>query len=1117
MSINGIIKKFLLSGSLLFSILTHAQQAKNFRAVQWGLEHGLSQAETYFMLKDYYGFLWIGTRAGLNRFDGATFKIYTPDRRVRNGILSNICTNGMVEDSLHNIWIGTDKGVSRYDQKADTFSNLLPDLALTHSPLRSITPFASGDREVFCVESESLITSYDVHTLAKKVYTDIRQQGFQFVGPSANYSILHRQTMTVWILLYHMEDDIQELVQVSLKDGVKKTFILPVQKKRPGGWASAEAMCFDEKRNAIWLNTFEGLLKFSLNDLQFKRIPAFVDLTKNGAYDRFVGIDIDLQDRIWLATQPEGILIYDPDNDSLSKPFPDDDLLQRQVSEANACIYADPDGIIWSGFWSRKGIFQLLPFNRAVTHYKASTGKPGFLSSNVVFTMVWAGGDQIWLGSDHGLHVYNIRTGYIDRLSGKDTVCLKPKSDVSPIYVDTLAGKAWLWSNWELVVRETKSRKCRKLTFLDNQNKIISQLRFAVSGVSQTGFVVTGNFNNRQGIFELVTDTTMRLVLTFPEYFLNPFKTTLVEPDLLFVSGDTDSSYQTFRKTGNRWTRIASTFDSLHWTQIIFNQQDSSFWVAAEKKLFHFTKAFRIIRIYDQSNGLPESGIMGLIPDKQGNIWFHTEWSVHQLNIKTGYVSTLSEKDGLKKQDFVLLRLFCSDRNGDIYYSGGYFGEGFIRISPEKYISPGSSVYLQSLLINQKPFHLPAGINFLPKLSLRHFENKIEIETGIIDYYSKGKSRIRFKLEGEGLKEDWKYGPYYYTIRYEGLSPGHYRLFVQASNAANTFNGPEKILEIEISPPFWETWWFRILAALAAFAIIYGIVQWRSRQLRNKNIQLEEKVMHRTKELKHSLEELRETQQQLIEREKMASLGELTAGIAHEIQNPLNFVTNFSEINRELIAELRQERQTNQQDQVGEDKILADLDKNTDKINHHAKRADAIVKSMLQHSRTGTGQKEPFNLNALVEEYLRLSYHGFRAKEKTFNCHIEQNLDEQIGKIPVIPQEIGRVLLNLFNNALYSLQKKKSMNGNSYHPELIVRTLRRDSKVEIRIRDNGMGMPDAIRNKIFQPFFTTKPTGEGTGLGLSLSFDIITKMHQGELRVDAQEGEFAEFIIGLPL
>jgi signal transduction histidine kinase len=271
---------------------------------------------------------------------------------------------------------------------------------------------------------------------------------------------------------------------------------------------------------------------------------------------------------------------------------------------------------------------------------------------------------------------------------------------------------------------------------------------------------------------------------------------------------------------------------------------------------------------------------------------------------------------------------------------------------------------------------------------------------------------------------------------------------------------------------------------------------------------------HKAKiKIEQAYDNLKATQQQLIQSEKMASLGELTAGIAHEIQNPLNFVNNFSEVNKELLAEMNEEIQKGNFDEVKA--IAKDVTDNEEKINYHGKRADAIVKGMLQHSRSSSGVKEPTNINALADEYLRLAYHGLRAKDKSFNATLKTEYDESIGNINIVPQDIGRVILNLITNAFYAVAEKKRQREDGYEPTVSVSTTKVNGKVEVKVKDNGNGIPQKVLDKIFQPFFTTKPTGQGTGLGLSLSYDIV-KAHGGELKVETKEGEGSEFIIQLP-
>ncbi len=299
-----------------------------------------------------------------------------------------------------------------------------------------------------------------------------------------------------------------------------------------------------------------------------------------------------------------------------------------------------------------------------------------------------------------------------------------------------------------------------------------------------------------------------------------------------------------------------------------------------------------------------------------------------------------------------------------------------------------------------------------------------------------------------------------------------------------------------------------LLSALGVFLLLAFILFRNNRHKQKANALLQEQK----NKIEDAMAGLKSTQSQLVQREKMASLGELTAGIAHEIQNPLNFVNNFSEVNAELIDEAGQE--IDKGNIAGAITILKDIKENEQKINQHGKRADAIVKGMLQHSRSSSGVKEPTDINALAEEYLRLAYHGLRAKDKSFNATMETSYDESIGNINIIPQDIGRVILNLLTNAFYAVTEKRKQAGADYQPTVSVRTKKRNGKVEISVADNGNGIPQKVLDKIFQPFFTTRPTGQGTGLGLSLSYDIV-QAHGGELRVETKEKEGSTFIIQL--
>jgi signal transduction histidine kinase len=414
---------------------------------------------------------------------------------------------------------------------------------------------------------------------------------------------------------------------------------------------------------------------------------------------------------------------------------------------------------------------------------------------------------------------------------------------------------------------------------------------------------------------------------------------------------------------------------------------------------------------------------------------------------------------------------------------------------------------------------LKQNILLLEELELDHNQNDFSVSFAALDFSNPQKIQYKYILENHD--EGWIYVGHNNTASYTNMDPGKYTFKVLATNGDGIWNEQVKSFRIIIHPPWWLTIWAYGFYALIFAIGVFGVDRiMRNRLIRKERDRSRAFKLEQAKKIEQAYNELKSTQSQLIQSEKMASLGELTAGIAHEIQNPLNFVNNFAEVSIELIEEMNEKLTVDSWQLAGE--IADDLKQNLEKINHHGKRADAIVKGMLQHSRTSTGVKEPTDINALADEYLRLAFHGLRAKNKSFNADFRAELDPTLPKINVIPQDFGRVMLNLINNAFYAVSSRNlsgisNQAGLAYKPTVTVTTRRSGDHIEIRVKDNGTGIPQPVIDKIFQPFFTTKPAGEGTGLGLSMSYDIITNGHGGTIEVKTKEGEGTEFIIVLPL
>jgi two-component system NtrC family sensor kinase len=388
---------------------------------------------------------------------------------------------------------------------------------------------------------------------------------------------------------------------------------------------------------------------------------------------------------------------------------------------------------------------------------------------------------------------------------------------------------------------------------------------------------------------------------------------------------------------------------------------------------------------------------------------------------------------------------------------------------------------------------------------LEDYRNLADMYSGVNDY----------KQEAFYLKK-------YYTLKDSLYSSDTKNQLTQLESNFRIGQKNEQIAEQqqEVTKQTGQRNSFLIIAAAAALLLVISIIFYsRSAKTNTLLLQKNTQIHEQNDKLEHTLTDLKSAQAQLIQSEKMASLGELTAGIAHEIQNPLNFVNNFSEVNIDMLEELKAEskKPKAEKDEQLEAELIGDLLANERKINHHGKRADSIVKGMLEHSRMSTGQKEITDLNKLADEYLRLAYHGLRAKDKSFNAELITNFDKNLPPVNIVPQDIGRVLLNLFNNAFYAVNQKAKTAGTGYKPEVSVSTVMKKGQLVITVNDNGVGIPDANREKIMQPFFTTKPTGEGTGLGMSLSYDIVVKGHGGSISVTSKEGEGSAFIVTIPV
>ena len=532
--------------------------------------------------------------------------------------------------------------------------------------------------------------------------------------------------------------------------------------------------------------------------------------------------------------------------------------------------------------------------------------------------------------------------------------------------------------------------------------------------------------------------------------------------------------------------------------------------------------------------------VYSIVEDNQKNLWLTTSNNIVRINPERTETSVFDQNYGVGQDAFNFFAGYKKN-NGEIYFGDA---TGYFSFFPDEILGNLKTpeiIFTDFHLSDKKLIPGDGGplnenLNTQKEIKLQYNQNVFSIDFTIADYANPAQNRLTYYLENYDIK--WRDANAEHKAYYFNVPPGKYVFHLKGVNSYGVW--AEKSINIIIMPP-----WYRTLLAYGIYALLFILIVFsfdrimRRRIVQRERQKTQERELAQAKEIEKAYTELKATQSQLIQAEKMASLGELTAGIAHEIQNPLNFVNNFSEVNNELLDDLKEAIAKNDQAEI--EAIFKDLKENESKVTSHGKRAESIVKGMLMHSRGSSGQKEPTDINALADEYLRLSYHGFRAKDKSFNADFKLEADESLPKIEVAPQDIGRVLLNLINNAFYAVDKRaKELTPqppegglrkaqNKYKPTVIVSTAsfippsgddRPDESVgrggvNITVKDNGSGIPSSIKEKIFQPFFTTKPTGSGTGLGLSLSYDIV-KAHGGEITVSSKENEGTEFIIHLP-
>ncbi|MGN6400797.1 MAG: two-component regulator propeller domain-containing protein [Flavisolibacter sp.] len=1052
---------------------------------QWKVGYNFGETE------DAAGDLWLSVQDSLMRFNPVTKKTEIFSIKGKGKYRLNARNFfQLYKDKRQRIWVCSDNGLYEYNGKEDTF---IGHLAHSDSSEQVTTWLIQEDAR------QAGIFYFDIYN----TYPSGLHEGFgTYNSNTDSLTVLHHNPKDAGSIA---SDTISTLYSdskgrlwiptfsgLSLFNPFKKTFTnyFPDPVNSFGNSAYLISLKEDKAGN-LWLNSYDGLSSFNINTGQFERDTTESNFANGLADNMTHNLFIDNSGIVWFGAGQLGLQWIDTRRSRWiqygNEASADISFKAGKVSY----ITKAADGSIWIA--AKNGLYRKTPAD-SFTLVKHLPGKGKSISventnisSNEWIAIASNGLIGAW-NNDKGKTVfycydpatgktidfpYNLKDTASDALNNVSSIC---KDHLGDLWIGTVQKGIWRYNR--------STRTFTKFPFIQNKAGIANP-----NGALDDA-LVTCIFEDKEGTIWVGTNNGG----------LNRFN----RDKGIFTS-------YVGRATGfDCVTNINEDSKGRLWASTFFGG------------LFELNKNRDSVKRFSEENGLLYDGIWAAKEDDNGNIWAATPRGISIINPATGKIKNITDLNNLtiSRGDGMI-----KTRDGNFYIPTN---KGFIALNPDDFAAdkkpPVAHIELVHLttFINDKPKDSTIVVDGVRRYKFDYNENRITFN--YVGLYYKDPLATQYAYKLDGYDKGWVQAGTQRTVTYINLSPGKYTFHVKAGNADGGWSDGKETLSFAITPPWWQTWWAYLLYAILAVMAVWSFVAYRSRVLKQHNKILEYKVQLRTAEvleqkeeitaqrdnLEKTLDELQITQKQLVQQEKMASLGELTAGIAHEIQNPLNFVNNFSDVNKELIAEMKDEINNSNYEEV---KLIAkNIGDNEEKINHHGKRADAIVKGMLQHSRKSSGQKEPTDINALADEYLRLSYHGLRAKDKNFNATIETDFDNSLGKINVIPQDIGRVLLNLFNNAFYAVNEQKIQNPILYNPTVFVRTQKCDDKVQITVRDNGNGIPQKIIDKIFQPFFTTKPTGQGTGLGLSLSYDII-KAHGGEIKVESKEGEGSEFVI----
>jgi len=1066
---------------------------------------------------DNRGFIWLSeeSNGSLTRYDGQNLKRYQHDAGIENS-LGGTYPESLFIDESGIIWIGFyGQGLDRFDPDTETFTHYRHDSTDLSSLSNDIVPAILRDH----LGNLWIGTYGGVDLLNEETgkFTHYQFNVHDTTSLSSNFvrELYEDRQGTLWIGTGWIENEENGgLNRFNRETGTFTCYM--ANPENPGALDNKRITAiFEDSRENFWIGT--GGNRLLLMDRKKGEFTRYENDPKNprkpyapGAPDRDYGvtfIDEDIKGNLWIGSASSGINMYDTLSKQITHFGNNSDASGTFIENGSWCIYMGESGLIWLS--TQPGLYTIDHFNYVIPRIDFPI--PSYYSQS----------DSVaWSGLFNGIVKENYNSGLKKNWKHDPLNPNTITNDTITTIITDSRGMLWIGTASGLNRLDPKLNKITRYSIFPADNSDmggnISSLYEDEDGELWVSIIGHGlnKLDQLTGKFIQINNKDLTLNSSFSNIIGG-------EKDEIWIGALGMASLRRLNTKSGEFKGYSIGNGINH----IYKDSSGSIWVTSPSGLFKYNKE------NDKFTAVSNHPMISIIEDLDKNIWvsgltyvmrinenrdYHTKYNGEYVAFG-GFLNT-GRAGGYLRQDGSIA---LGDNNS--YF---LFNPGLIQVPNDS-----SRLYLTEFWTGETKVNpdengpIKHSLFETDEIRLNYNQNVFSLAFTEIDFRNNGRNKIYYMMENYDL--DWRETFSDEKVSYYQVPPGKYRLKIKAPNSS-TGVWVNKSIGFIISPPWWQTWWAYAIYSLMFVGVIFATdrIQ-RTRLLHKERERQKDKELKQAREIETAYTELKSTQAQLIQSEKMASLGELTAGIAHEIQNPLNFVNNFSEVSKELAMELKEEVLKSKIDKGLLSDIAEDIAQNQEKIHHHGQRASDIVKGMLEHSRKSDGKKELTDINKLADEYLRLSYHGLRAKDKSFNAEFKTDFDPSLPKINVIPQDIGRVLLNLINNAFYVVSSKASQptpkasdgeeatEDKDYKPLINVSTKKLVDKIEISIKDNGPGIPAEIKDKIFQPFFTTKPTGSGTGLGLSLSYDIV-KAHGGDIKMESNDSG-TMFKVSLPL